>query len=134
MEFETQKQLLEYLGKNGNDRSLVQRMMIRGEIYKENGMYILVDKDKKIEELFSEVQKLRSEITTMKESNWDLEFYKVNSEYWEKECRRYGRLINWVIDVCYGKVKALLGSRFQEDKESFKEWVIEAVKEREKSE
>ena len=69
MGFETQKQLLEYLGKNGNDRSLVQRMMIRGEVYKENGMYILVDKDKKIEELFSEVKKLRSEIATTKESN-----------------------------------------------------------------
>ena len=69
MEFETQAQLLRYLGKNENDRSLVQRMIIRGEVLKENGMYILVDKDKKIAELISEVEKLRDEIVTMKESN-----------------------------------------------------------------
>ena len=69
MEFETQAQLLEYLGKNVNDRNLVQRMMIRGEIFKENGMYILVDKDEIIKNLREENEKLRSEIVTMKESN-----------------------------------------------------------------
>lgn len=134
MEFETQAQLLRFLWKNENDRNLVQRMMIRGEILKENGMYILVDKDEIIKNLREENEKLRSENVATKESNWDLEEAKIQWEYWEKECRRYWRLINWVIDVCYWKVKALLGSRFQEDKESFKEWVIEAVKEREKSE
>lgn len=69
MEFETQAQLLRYIGKNENDRNLVQRMIAKGEILKENGMYILVDKDKKIAELFSEVQKLRDEIVTIKGSN-----------------------------------------------------------------
>lgn len=84
MEFETQKQLLEYLGKNGNDRSLVQRMMIRGEVYKENWMYILVDKDKKIEELISEVEKLRSEIATMKGGDWDYDYAKAQWDYFER--------------------------------------------------
>lgn len=69
MEFETQRGLLEYLGKNPNDRSLVQRMIMRGDVYRENGMYILVNRDEKIRELEFLVQKLRSEITTMKESN-----------------------------------------------------------------
>lgn len=83
MEFETQRALLEYLGKNPNDRSLVQRMIIRGEVYKENGMYILVNRDEKIRELEFLVEKLRSEITTMKESGGDLEEAKAQWKYWE---------------------------------------------------
>lgn len=39
--FENQRQLLEYLGKNPNDRSLVQRMERRGEVYREDGGYYL---------------------------------------------------------------------------------------------
>lgn len=131
MEFETKKALLEYLGKNKNDNKLVDRLISRGEVYREDGMYYLVDKDAIIEELREKVAELEGKITLFKDENWDLEEAKIQWEYWEKECRRYWRLINWVIDVCYGKVKALLGSRFQEDKESFKEWVIEMVKERE---
>ena len=37
--FETQRGVLEYLGKNPNDRSLIQRKIARGEIVKEDGMY-----------------------------------------------------------------------------------------------
>ena len=40
--FETQWALLSYLGKNVNDRSLVQRMMKRWEVFKQDGMYHLV--------------------------------------------------------------------------------------------
>lgn len=69
MEFYTQKELLEYLGKNPNDRSLVQRMMIRGDVIKRDGVYILMDKDKIITELEREVRELRDEIATFKESN-----------------------------------------------------------------
>lgn len=69
MEFYTQKELLEYLGKNPNDRSLVQRMVIRGEIIKRDGVYILINKDRMITELEREVKELRHEIATMKESN-----------------------------------------------------------------
>ena len=39
--FENQKALLEFLGKNPNDRSLVQRMIKRGEVYKEDWMYYI---------------------------------------------------------------------------------------------
>ena len=84
MEFKTQAELLRHLGKNENDRSLVQRMVIRGEILKENGGYILTNKDEKIKELEKEVEKLRSEIATMKASNWDLEEAKQQREYYEK--------------------------------------------------
>lgn len=36
MQFETKKALLEYLGKNPDDRKLVDRMMLRGDVYKED--------------------------------------------------------------------------------------------------
>lgn len=128
MEFETQKQLLEYLWKNGNDRSLVQRMMIRGEVYKENGMYILVDKDKKIEELISEVQKLRSEIATVKESNWDYEEAKAQWEHWQAMARYNKLLLDTVLDVVYDTIKPALRSKL-EWKEEFIDWVMEKAME-----
>ena len=59
MEFATQAELLEHLGKNPNDRSLVQRMMARGEVIKEWGMYVIVDKDIIIKELKEEIKELK---------------------------------------------------------------------------
>lgn len=59
MEFTTQAELLEHLGKNSNDRSLVQRMMARGEVVKEWGMYVIVDKDIIIRELKEEIKELK---------------------------------------------------------------------------
>lgn len=51
MEFKTQRELLEYLKKNPNDRKLVSRMICRGEVVKEAWWYVLVNKDRKIDEL-----------------------------------------------------------------------------------
>lgn len=132
MEFTTQRELLEYLGKNPDDRNLVQRLIIKGEVVREWGVYVLVDKDARIAELERKVSELRSEIVTMKESDWDLEEAKIQWEYWERECKRYWRLSLNVIDICYNKFKQLLGSRFQESKEDFKEWIIEMAKEMDK--
>lgn len=101
MGFETQAQLLRFLWKNENDRNLVQRKMIKGEIYKENGMYILVDKDEIIKNLREENDKLRSENVATKESNWDLEFYKVNSEYWEWLNNKKKEIINNILNDIY---------------------------------
>ena len=129
MEFETQAQLLRYIGKNENDRNLVQRMIAKGEILKENGMYILVDKDKKIAELFSEVQKLRDEIVTIKGSNWDYEEAKTQWEYYQGLSRYNKELLNTVLDIVYNKIKPMLGSRL-EWKEDFIDWVMESALER----
>lgn len=128
MEFETQRGLLEYLGKNPNDRSLVQRMIMRGDVYRENGMYILVNRDEKIRELEFLVQKLRSEITTMKESNWDLEEAKIQWEYWENQTRRYVDYLEKVISVTYDRVKPMLGNKLEE-KSEFREHILEEVRE-----
>lgn len=121
MEFRTQKELLEHLGKNPNDRSLVQRMITRWEVFKENGMYYLVDKDKKISDLENLVANLRSEIATMKESNWDLEEAKAQWEYYknlyeaEKEDKqnRIRRCFRWIKQI---KPSA--------NWEEFREWIM----------
>ena len=122
MWFETKRALLRHLGKNENDNKLVDRLILRGDVYMEDGMYYIVDKDAIIEELREKVSELEGKITLMKESNWDLEEAKIQWEYWEKECKRYWRLSLNVIDICYNKFKQLLGSRFQESKEDFPVW------------
>ena len=75
MKFRTKKELLEHLWKKGNDNKLVDRMMTRWEVYKDNGMYVLVNKDviiadlkKKVEgydKLVEEVWRLESENTRL---------------------------------------------------------------------
>lgn len=47
----------------------MQRKIIKGEILKQNGMYILIDKDEIIKNLKEENEKLRSENVATKESN-----------------------------------------------------------------
>ena len=69
MEFASQKDLLEYLGKNPNDRNLVKRKMRKGEVRMEDGMYILVDKDSIIHELEEEIKRLKSEPKQVVESD-----------------------------------------------------------------
>lgn len=128
MEFNTQREILEHLWKNRNDRSLVQRMIIRGEILKQNGVYILTNKEEKIQELEKEVQKLRSEITTIKEQNWDLDYAKTQWKYWEWQAKEYAQYCSDVIDVCYRKIKSIMWGRFTEDRETFKEWIQRLVK------
>ena len=133
--FKTQAELLRHLGKNENDRSLVQRMVIRGEILKENGGYILTNKEEKIKELEEEIKKLRSEIATMhdtmqtmKASNWDLSEAKAQREYWESKAREYAQYCSDIIDVCYKKVKLVARGSFLETQEEFKEWIQRLVK------
>lgn len=121
MEFSTQRELLEYLGKCPEDRSLVQRMMIRGEVFKENGMYYLVNKDEKIKELENLVAKLRSEITTMKESNWDLEYAKTQWKYYEEEYNKEVEDKQNRIRKCFLWIKQKV--RWA-DWEEFRDWVM----------
>ena len=101
---------------------------------KEDGVRHLSRRNNKLEE---ENCSLRNRVAELEEvvkaaggsvNLSELEEAKVNAEYWEKECRRYWRLINNVISVCYRKLKGLLGSRFTMSEEEFKEAVIEEVK------
>ena len=69
MEFQTQKELLEYLGKNPNDRNLVKRMMRNGEVDYHDGMWYLIDKDLMIKELQEKVVELQDKIEWYKSEN-----------------------------------------------------------------
>lgn len=65
-EFKTKKWLLEYLGKKGNDNKLVDRMIMRGEVRKENWMYYIVERDEEynwlsIQQLVMELEKVKKE-------------------------------------------------------------------------
>lgn len=57
--FETKKALLEYLGKDVNDRKLVDRMIHDGRACVKDGMYYLTSKDEIIRELEEEVKRLK---------------------------------------------------------------------------
>ena len=84
MGFETKRALLEHLGKNPNDNKLVDRMILRGEVYREDWMYYIVESE--------EVVKLKKEIEELKKSDlrWELEEAKAQWEYYqrlyEEEC------------------------------------------------
>ena len=136
MKFATKKDLLKYLGKNENDRKLVDRLMSKWRVYMEWGMYVLVEWEIDSISIIRENELLKKENKNLKDklsevSNPDLneELYeaKVQREYWEKECRRYWRLINLVIQTVYNRIKPLLWSRL-EDYDTFREWIIEDVK------
>lgn len=90
MEFATKKELLEYLGKNWNDNKLVDRMMMRGEVKKEDWMYILVDKDYTIHELRGMVKDLKERVKELEEKDADL-LFKYIEESSGKESREQSR-------------------------------------------
>lgn len=69
MNFKTQRELLEYLGKDTNDRKLVSRMISRWEIIKKDWEYVLVNKDVIIAELENKVV----EYDTLVKEVWRLE-------------------------------------------------------------
>ena len=87
MEFETQRALLQYLGKNPEDRKLVQRMMSRWEVYKKDGIYYLVDEFKKKStwSLYDEIRELKERINLL-ENNvytfWDSTDYEEAKAQW----------------------------------------------------
>ena len=76
--FATKAELLKHLGKNEKDNKLVDRMMLKGLVYKESWMYVLVDKDLEIERLKEENEVLVKQIKKLKEE------WSSHSE-WKKE-------------------------------------------------
>ena len=64
--FRKKRELLEYLGKNPNDNKLVDRMLLRGEVHMENGMYIYESKEMALQQ---EVDELKKENKNLKENS-----------------------------------------------------------------
>lgn len=125
MEFATQRELLEYLWKNPNDRNLVQRMVARGDVYKEDGMYILsIQKKKKdlvdeVRELKQKVEMLESNVYTFgkddyeeAKAQWD--YYK---DLYEKEkADKQNR-----IRKCFKRIQQI---KPRANWEEFRDWVL----------
>lgn len=133
MEFSTQRELLEYLGKNSDDRKLVQRLMAKGEVRKEWGMYIY-EPQVKVKDLYNEINQLREKISQLEDNantfngGGDYNEAKAQWDYWEKKCRRYGKYIEQVIEVTYNRIKPMLWSKLEE-KSEFREHILEEVRE-----
>lgn len=70
--FNTQRELLEFMWKNWEDRNLIQRMLARQEIMKEGGRYCFVkDYDRayyeeRIKELEEELEKTKKDMKKYK--------------------------------------------------------------------
>ena len=84
MKFRTKKELLEYLGKNPNDRRLIDRMMIKWEVYMDNRMYVYENKEmvlsEKVKELESEIKNLNETISDLNATVNDLEYQLSNTD------------------------------------------------------
>jgi len=132
MEFSTQRDLLEYLGKNPDDRKLVQRLMAKGEVRKEWGIYIY-EPQVKVKDLYSEINQLKEKISQLEDNaktfggGWDYNEAKVQWEYWERQTRRYADYLEKVISVTYDRVKPMLWNKIEE-KSEFREHILEEVK------
>lgn len=74
MNFRTKRELLRHLGKNEDDRKLVDRMMLKWLVYKENWMYILVEWEVDRVSLIRENEALRKKIKSLSERVSELEY------------------------------------------------------------
>lgn len=99
MQFATKRELLEHLGKNPDDRKLVDRMILRWEVFREDGMYYLVtNKQSLIDEVRDLKMKLREFEDLRPLTDWEKDYLvkvvgenkrlanelkdeKINSEY-----------------------------------------------------
>ena len=115
MGFTTKRELLEHLGKNWNDNKLVDRMMRRGEVYLEDGMYYLVESE--------EVVKLKERIKELEKSDlrWALDYAKAQWEYYEKAYNEEVEDKQNRIRKCFRWIKNIKPSA---DWEEFRDWVM----------
>ena len=115
MGFTTKRELLEHIGKNWNDNKLVDRMMRRGEVYLEDGIYYLVESE--------EVVKLKERIKELEKSDlrWELEYAKAQWEYYqglyEEECEDKDKRIR----KCYDWIRR---QNIRVNYDDFHEWVM----------
>jgi len=135
MQFETKRALLTYLGKNPDDNKLVDRMIKRWEVYREDGMYHLItNKQSLIEEnreLKLRIQELeKSESMTKEEHQHLQEFFKIQDElkeakiqweYWERMYDEEREDKQERIRRCFRWIKQIKPSA---DWEEFRDWVM----------
>jgi len=123
--YKTKKEILERMGRKWKSIRSLDRAIKNGEVVERNGEYAY-----RLDLLSELCNQRKAEIDRLsKEWNKEeLEEAKAQWEYWENECKRYGRLINAVISVVYRRIKPMVGSRLNQSEEEFKESIIEEVK------
>ena len=136
--FVNKKSILEYLGKNTEDRKLIERMIMRKEVVKVDGGYELVQKDD-VRELREEIKELKDkinmqelEIAVLKESatpenSEDLKEANAQWLYWEDKARKYTKAMNLVLQITYNTIKPKLGKNL-EDYGDFRDNILSSVR------
>lgn len=124
MEFETQRALLEYLGKNPNDRNLVQRMIAKGDVYKDNWMYVLNIQNKK--DLQEEVRELKQKVALLEDNVYtfnenELDEAKAQWAYYKELYQKEKSDMQNRIRKCFRWIQQIKPSA---DWEEFRDWVM----------
>ena len=129
MEFETQRELLAYLGKCENDRNLVQRMIKRWEVYKKDWIYYLIDNFRKraVWDLYDEIRELRWKVEQLEDNvysfNWagDYDEAKAQWEYYQDLYEKEKADKQFRIRKCFRWIQTI---KPRADWEEFRDWVM----------
>ena len=97
MKFQTKKDLLRYLGKNEEDRKLVDRMIARGEVVMEWRLYVIEDKANAddLEYLNREYEKLEESRERAVRKCYDL---MVARKVFDPEKNTFEDVFKWAIE------------------------------------
>lgn len=112
------------MGKNENDRKLVDRLIIKWRVYKEWGMYVLVEWDIDNVSLIHEVERLKKEIKNLKEKGCNSEeLYeaKVQWEYYQNLYEEEVKDKQNRIRKCFQWIKAKYPKA---EWDEFRDWVM----------
>ena len=138
MQFETKRALLTHLGKNPDDNKLVDRMIKRWEVYREDGMYHLITNK---QSLIEENRELKLEIMNMKKAslsdlerkelaklivensklNKELKEEKINSEYAQRSYEEVLADRRFRLEKAFQRIKAHVKWASWDE---FYEWVM----------
>ena len=126
MEFRTQRELLEYLGKCPNDRNLVQRMMARGDVHKEDGMYIYIPQVK-VKDLYNEIAQLKDKISLLENNVYtfddggDYNEAKAQRDYYQDLYEKEVKEKQEIIRRCFRRIQK---ANPRANREEFRDWVL----------
>ena len=123
MKFKKKRELLEYLGKNPNDNKLVDRMLLRGEVHMDNGMYIYESDKEVIDELKKENKNLKEQLSKVSNPKLDEELNeaKVQWEYYQNLYENEVKDKQNRIRKCFQWIKAKYPKA---EWEEFRDWVM----------
>lgn len=131
--FQNQKEVLEYLGKNPNDRNLISRMIRKWEIEKTEGWYRLIQKvsGEELEKLKAKNEELKKKVADLeldkeiRESNEvsmeELKYATAQWHYYEEEYEKEKKDKENRIRKCFQWIKA---KNPKANWEEFRDWVM----------